>query len=158
MRDETTALTANLSILNPNSSTFNSWTYTSNTAYNSSYRGFSKLLPTTAGTYTFKATYNGTICSTSFNIMTTTSVNETDATSAINLFPNPASNSVTITSDETLLNCTATITDITGRKIAAIKILTQNFQLTTENFLNGIYFVTIEGEMGRVTKKFVIQK
>ncbi|MCX6197951.1 MAG: peptidoglycan DD-metalloendopeptidase family protein [Bacteroidetes bacterium] len=158
MRDETAALTANLSILNPNGSTFNSWTYTSNTPYNSSYRSFSKLLPTIAGTYTFKATYNGTICSTTFNIITTTSVNETETPDAFSLFPNPATNSVTINIDETMLGSTAKVTDITGRRIAVIKLVTRNLQLTTENFLNGTYFVTIEGEMGRVTKKLVIQK
>ncbi len=156
MRDETAALTANLSILNPNGSTFNSWTYTSNTPYNASYRSFSKLLPTTAGTYTFTGTYNGTTCSTTFNIVTTTAVNETEATAAFTLFPNPATNTVTISIDETMLNSTATITDITGRNLTAVLLSTANRELSTSSFANGVYFITLENEKGRVTKKLII--
>src|ERR1043165_1044528 len=41
---ETVGDTAVLSILNPNGSTFNTWTYVSTTAYNASYRGFFKTV------------------------------------------------------------------------------------------------------------------
>jgi murein DD-endopeptidase MepM/ murein hydrolase activator NlpD len=71
-RNETAGMMANMSILNPDGTTFNSWTYTSNTSYNASSRSFSKLLPTIAGTYTFKAVYNGTTCSQTFDVMTAT--------------------------------------------------------------------------------------
>lgn len=158
LRDETSGKTANMSILNPNGSTFNSWTYTSNTSYNASYRAFSKLLPTTAGTYTFTATYNGTTCSTTFNIVTSTSIDELQTDSELTLFPNPTSSSFTINVDERVIDNTATIRDITGRIITAVQLSSGNVQLTTENFSNGIYLVSVENESGRVVKKLIIQK
>src|SRR6185436_16342828 len=69
MRNEAVGLTANLSILNPNGTTFLSWTQNSTTNYVVSYRGFTKTLPTVPGTYTFTATYNGTTCSADFDII-----------------------------------------------------------------------------------------
>ncbi|MCX6197950.1 MAG: T9SS type A sorting domain-containing protein [Bacteroidetes bacterium] len=74
------------------------------------------------------------------------------------IFPNPATNPVTITIDENMLNSTATITDITGRKMAAVQLQTLNYKLETANFANGVYFISLENERGRVTKKLVIQK
>ncbi len=85
--------------------------------------------------------------------------------SSFSLFPNPASNTITITVDESMLNSlpngqagTATVYDITGRKIVAAQLKTTNIKLETENFSSGIYFVTIENEKGRATKKLVIEK
>jgi hypothetical protein len=68
LRDAVAATSADLRILNPNGSTFNSWTQSLNTSYNASYYGYSKLLPTTPGIYTFQATYNGTLCTWLFQI------------------------------------------------------------------------------------------
>ncbi len=80
------------------------------------------------------------------------------STTQFSIFPNPASNSVTITIEETMLSSTATITDITGRKVAAAQLQTLNYKLETANFANGVYFISIENERGRVTKKLMIQK
>lgn len=60
-------------------------------------------------------------------------------------------NSFAVTVDETILNGTATVTDITGRKMTSV-------QLATENFANGVYFISLENEKGRMPKKLVIQK
>lgn len=70
LRDATVGSTVDLKILNPNGSTFSSWTYSPSTLYKASYWGWSKLLPTIAGTYKFQATYNGTTCFQNFNILT----------------------------------------------------------------------------------------
>ncbi len=72
--------------------------------------------------------------------------------------PNPATNSVTITVDETMLNSTLTVYDITGKKMTAVQLRTSDTRLPTSDFSNGIYFVTIENENGRTTKKLVIEK
>lgn len=58
MRNETPGLVGNMSILKPDGSTFNSWSFTSTTAYNFSYKGYTKTLPVQPGTYTFQSTYN----------------------------------------------------------------------------------------------------
>lgn len=70
--------------------------------------------------------------------------------------PNPATNSVTLTLNENMLGSTATITDITGRKMAAAQLQTLNYELETSAFANGVYFITLESEKGRATKKLVI--
>ncbi len=83
----------------------------------------------------------------------------------VRLYPNPASNSVTISIDEsgtgqTTLSrpTTITITDITGRKMAAVQLITNHQSLITD-FANGVYFVTITDNQSRsVTKKLVVSK
>ncbi len=70
LREIPAGASIDLKILNPNNSTFNSWTYNVNTFYKTSYWGWSKLLPTIAGTYKFQATYNGITCSQNFDIIT----------------------------------------------------------------------------------------
>lgn len=77
--------------------------------------------------------------------------------STFSIFPNPASNYVTLNIDETMLGSTATVYDITGKKMAAFQLKTLNSKLSTENFASGLYFVTIENEKGRSTKKLMIE-
>src|SRR5206468_6143358 len=47
-------------------------------------------------------------------------------TQDVRLYPNPASDVVTISVDETMIGSTATITDLTGRKVAAVQLSTVN--------------------------------
>ncbi|MBK8194698.1 MAG: peptidoglycan DD-metalloendopeptidase family protein [Lewinellaceae bacterium] len=69
MRNETIGMTGDVSILNPNGSTFNTWTYSSTNNNSTSWRAWTKPLPNTAGTYTFRATYNGMSCTQTFDIV-----------------------------------------------------------------------------------------
>ncbi len=77
---------------------------------------------------------------------------------SFSISPNPATTTFTISIDESLLNSTATITDITGRRIMAVDLNTQYSLLTTETFANGIYFVTISNGTQSATKKLVVGK
>jgi hypothetical protein len=156
IRNETTGLTGTLSILNPNGTVFNSWNYNSNGNYNASYRGFSKLLPTIAGTYTFKAVYNGITCTSTFNIATTTGINESDEVLKFNIYPNPANNSVNIMVDESMVGSTLTLTDITGRKIQAIQLQSLSNKLETTHLASGIYYVS-SGNNSFAPRKLVIE-
>jgi murein DD-endopeptidase MepM/ murein hydrolase activator NlpD len=72
MRYETAGLTAELKILNPNGTVFTSWNYTSSNTSNAGIRNWTKTLPTNPGTYTFVSTYNGSTCSKTFDILTST--------------------------------------------------------------------------------------
>jgi len=73
--------------------------------------------------------------------------------------PNPAANTVTISIDESMINSTATITDITGRGIINYKLEMINTPLQTCNLANGVYLVTITGTGGgSATKKLIISK
>lgn len=69
MRNETQGKTAEMKILNPDGTVFNNWTYTSSTSYKFSARNFSKKLPSVHGTYKFIATYNGTSCEQTFEVV-----------------------------------------------------------------------------------------
>ena len=72
------------------------------------------------------------------------------------VFPNPASGSVTITvigGDEII------ITEITGRKIRKYKISNNQLKINTDEYDNGIYFLTLYGNNSVVsTRKLVIAK
>lgn len=90
---------------------------------------------------------------------TLTDISETRISSpAFTIYPNPASNTVTITINETMPGSILTVTDITGKKLTAVQLQSSVFCLPTSNFSNGIYFVTIENEKERTTKKLVIEK
>ncbi len=85
------------------------------------------------------------------------------------LNPNPATESVRISIDESMVGCNLTITDITGREVlhSAIQIPARttddvqsggrNPQFDIRNLSHGLYFVTLESKTGRVTKKLVKQ-
>ena len=68
LRDEISGLNADMSILNPDGTTFLAWTYNSLTTGQIRMIGTSKKLPIVPGLYTFKAVYNGTICSSTFKV------------------------------------------------------------------------------------------
>jgi hypothetical protein len=69
LKNETAGLQATLRILKPDGSVFSSWSHTSSNNYGTSYWAWTKLLPTTPGTYTFEIQYNGKTCSTSFDML-----------------------------------------------------------------------------------------
>jgi hypothetical protein len=60
--------------------------------------------------------------------------------------------------DENMLNSTLTVYDITGKKLTAVQLSVINNQLSISRFASGVYFVTVENEKGRTTKKLIIQK
>jgi murein DD-endopeptidase MepM/ murein hydrolase activator NlpD len=163
LREIPAGATIDLKILNPNSTTFNSWTYTPSTFYKTSYWGFSKLLPTTAGTYVFQATYNGVTCSHNFNITTATGISSISETDKFMLFPNPTNNNITISAENIANgNYTFTLTDIAGKTLLKNSIRVENKQLQNNlsfSYLSkGIYFLqVIDENKNVVNKKIVLQ-
>ena len=154
VRDETAGTTATLSILNPNGTTYLSWTRNCNTTYHTSYWSYSKLLPTTPGTYTFNATYNGATCSTSFDIQGPLNINEA-TTSEFKIYPNPASSSVNIATDKNIAG-TLSITDVAGRKMKSMQLSSAMIEISTAEFPTGLYFVTLNRGTETTTQKLLI--
>lgn len=76
----------------------------------------------------------------------------------VRLFPNPTNDLVNIAVDETMAKSKLTIADITGRKITVAQIENRVSHIETSAYPNGVYFVAVENERGRVTKKLVIQR
>jgi len=95
IREEIAGLTAEMHILNPNGTTYLSWTYTSAADTKTRTIGWSKLLPTIPGTYLYEATYNGTTCSSSFEITEPAGIKEQQINS-LNVFPNPSNGTFTV--------------------------------------------------------------
>ncbi len=90
---------------------------------------------------------------------TTTAIQSTNSLKGepLRINPNPASSLVNVSIDENMIESNLTVYDITGRKMAAVQLKTANAKLETSSFTSGVYFVTVENEKGRVTKKLVIQ-
>lgn len=76
----------------------------------------------------------------------------------VRLFPNPTNDFVNIAVDEAMVKSKLTITDITGRKITVTQIEHRVTKIETSTYTNGVYFVTVESEKGRITKKLVVEK
>ncbi len=72
--------------------------------------------------------------------------------------PNPANSFVNISMEEKMIGSNFAITDITGRRMICVTAVNSAFRIPTSALSNGVYFVTVENERGRVTRKLVIQK
>ena len=97
MRNETAGMTADVSILNPDGTVFNSWTHNSTNNYNTSWRSWTKNLPSIVGTYTLRATYNGITCSGTFEVTNVVTKTETlPEENPARVVPNPNTGIFTI--------------------------------------------------------------
>lgn len=67
---------------------------------------------------------------------------------SISVFPNPFSNTLNITTQETQLGLR--ITDVTGREIVWSKLQDGSNSINTESFPSGIYFATLTDSKGLV--------
>ncbi len=73
------------------------------------------------------------------------------------LNPNPATESVRISIDESMIGSIVTITDITGREVLHSAVQIRNPQFDIRNLSPGVYFVTLENKTGRLSRKLVKQ-
>lgn len=160
IRDEINGLTGNMSILKPDGSTYLSWTYTSTSDNKTRMWGWSKVLPTISGTYTFTATYNGIACSTLFTIDNPTGIKIPFSISDIIIKPNPSNGNFSIEINEHknyYENGSIEIYNILGREIFKTGIT----DLSTEIKLNaeaGIYLYVFKINCQFITSgKLLIQ-
>ena len=92
-------------------------------------------------------------------------LSEGEGAMQIQVYPNPASDVVTIRASQKLAGAKGRITDIAGRTVlsfsfgeGARRADEVAVQLSTANFANGVYFVTIKTTQGRsLTRKLVKQ-
>ena len=154
IRDEVSGLTANLSILNPNGSTYLAWTYNSTTTIGSKTMAYSKVLPTSPGIYTFQATYNGKTCSSTFTIVNSLGISDHNNQSLVGLYPNPTENKINVKADATLLGSIYTLYDNTGRSVLSGKIISENTVIELDNLSGGIYLFRV-GENLKETFKVI---
>ena len=162
LRDVTTGGIINMQLKNPNGTVYtatgNPWSYTlpsTNLYYTLSY---SKKLPIIAGTYTFEASYNGITCSQSFDIITSTGVEETNNLAKLDIYPNPTSGSLTVSGNE-LMNGDyhLTLKNAMGQLLEEkqIKIVNNTIQKSflINDLANGIYFLSLQSTKTSIVKK-----
>lgn len=158
LREMPTNAAIDVRILNPNGSTFNSWTYTPSTFYEVSYWGWSKVLPTLAGNYTFQASYNGVTCSAPFEISTTVGVANIITANELQVFPNPTLDVFTISGEDIENgNYRFTLNNTTGQTLFSENAnVTSNSikkAISTAGLAAGVYFLTVETDQSSVVKK-----
>ncbi|MBL0343332.1 MAG: T9SS type A sorting domain-containing protein [Bacteroidetes bacterium] len=89
---------------------------------------------------------------------TATGIIENSFASSINLFPNPATNHLTITLPNANKKVEITITDITKKIIYSTTVSeTQKIEVNTQDFADGIYVVKIQTADFIATKKLVFK-
>jgi hypothetical protein len=161
IRNMVPATQINCSILNPGGSTFNSWTYNCNNSYNGSYWCWSKLLPTTTGTYTFNATYNGVTCTQSFDIINPVGVGNISDFGQFQIYPNPSDGNFTIkTGNENTIfeNPTIEVFNLLGEKVYSAILQSRDAMINLSAEPDGVYFLNIITEKEIKTQKLIIQK
>lgn len=161
-RDDNVGLTGDCRIINPNGTTFSSWTFISSAYNKASIRGYSKVLPTVSGTYTFQVTYNGVACSKTFNIVNPLGISDVADLTSIQVYPNPSTDVFTISGkgiengDYTLI-----LSSIAGQIISSEKMKVEGGEvlksIPTAKLSRGIYFLSIDHEKSHTVKKIVKQ-
>ncbi|MFN0012917.1 MAG: peptidoglycan DD-metalloendopeptidase family protein [Saprospiraceae bacterium] len=160
MRNETMGMTASISILNPDGSTLNSWTHSSTSSYGTSWRAWTKPLPTKAGTYILKATYNGTSCSSAFEIINpiNTGTEELSEHNTVVIVPNPNNGTFTIemkNGDTQATGRWIEIYNLLGDKILVSEGQGTTVAIDISNQPNGIYFARIHTTKGEQVLRFL---
>jgi len=88
-----------------------------------------------------------------------TGINENSFASSVHLFPNPATNHLTIALSSNNKKAEVSIADITGKVIYTTSATeVQKIEVNTEDFARGIYVVQIQSADFVGTKKLVIEK
>ncbi|MEO8760724.1 MAG: peptidoglycan DD-metalloendopeptidase family protein [Bacteroidia bacterium] len=143
-RNETSGLAATMKILNPNGTTFSTWTHNSVSTYtNIAYYSIIRTLPNVAGTYTFESTYNGATCTKTFTVncattgITASKVSETEQ---LTIYPNPVTNILQVISSNLQLTQLQVI-DILGNELIQATIQQGNATIDVSNLANGVYFI-----------------
>lgn len=91
----------------------------------------------------------------SVTIMSTASIGETTDTS-ISVYPNPARDFINISSTNGLKS--ATLIDVNGRQLSQTNFIgnTTEQRISLENLTSGVYFVTIQSEVGQKVEKVIV--
>lgn len=141
LRDVSANTIVDMKILNPNRTTYSSWNYTFTSPFNVCYVGWSKHLPILPGVCTFQATYNGITCSQNFTISTTTGISISDNLTDILIYPNPATDNLTI---ETHQKATIEILNPEGQIIKTIHTTDKQISIDILDLSCGIHILEIK--------------
>ncbi|MFI5141287.1 MAG: T9SS type A sorting domain-containing protein, partial [Bacteroidia bacterium] len=83
-------------------------------------------------------------------IYSTTDIKQVSTTNQLNIYPNPASNKITIDANNIL---DVKLFDVLGKQITS----TKTTDIDVSNFKDGIYFIQVQTKEGASTQKIIIQ-
>ena len=101
--------------------------------------------------YTFTVTENVTLTA---NFAEVVGIDEVDG-SAISLYPNPATTTVTLTGLEP--GAQVTIVDLNGLEISKFKIQNSEFEIDVTSLASGAYYVRITGQRQQAVRKLIVK-
>ena len=158
IRNDTIGMINKMRIINPNNTTFASWTYTSTTTFNLACYNFTYTLPAAAGTYTFESVFNSDTCRKAFKVNCSPSqVPEINSGLALQVYPNPGRGQFFITSENK--NSTIEILNVLGEKVYRQTISDTGTVISIDisSSPKGIYFIKASSGITVVTRKLIVQ-
>ena len=161
-RNETSGLTANMRIIKPDGTNLSAWTHNSSASYTGSVYGYTRTMPSVAGTYVFESVYNGDTCSKTFQVAcgtATTSIHTLGDLHSINLYPNPASSQLHISGNDIENGSyTLMVRNMLGQVISSENIKVDNgkmqHMITVSHLPQSMYILSIESDKYREVIKF----
>ncbi|MBK7431326.1 MAG: T9SS type A sorting domain-containing protein [Bacteroidetes bacterium] len=87
-----------------------------------------------------------------------TNINEQDIVDAINIFPNPAFDNITLELPAKINEVLCTIYDLSGRKILSYRLTETRNQISVADFSAGGYMIGLIGEEFSGYKGLIIEK
>lgn len=156
LRDEVNGLVADLKIIKPDNTVYLSWTYTSTTDSKTKIWGWSKLLPTEPGTYTFQATYNNTFCSSTFDIVYPSSIIDVAPKDELVIFPNPTHGLVHL-SNLKLNDVSFKLYDTEGRKVYSCDIKSGENVIDTKLSAGLYYYKLIKNDQSTMWGRLLVE-
>ena len=77
---------------------------------------------------------------------------------SINIFPNPASTSITVSIDKSLINSNYQLFDAQGRMVNEGMLTSTNTTLNTTALATGNYVISIGNDQGVVRQQIIIER
>lgn len=71
----------------------------------------------------------------------------------LSIFPNPAIDNLTISVEENMIGGTATVSDVTGRRMTTVQLVTRNTQFITSYFSTGLILLQLKQKRGGLQRK-----
>lgn len=110
---------------------------------------------TASGTYTVKGVGN---CESQPKTVTVTGIENVIEDFSFRIFPNPANKDFSVAVNENLISAVLNIYDEAGKKISSLKIESTETKLSTENFAEGIFLITISNGEKFYSERLVVRR
>lgn len=170
--DQPTSMPTQMTILYPNNTVWDTWSFTSPQYYSSSYWWWWQIIPANAplGQYTLRAVFNGVTYETNFDVGTTGIQNVTSEVpmeySLLQNYPNPFNPATKIRFDVPAgvnSNTKVSVFDITGKEVATLvneQLAAGSYEYTLDgsDFASGMYFYRMQSGNFIQTKKMLLVK